>query len=220
MTGRMAEWLLDCRVQFRGLDGQHPAMWPPFPRALCAIGACLLVIAVGGWFVWQPQYEALEHGRHQEAQLRAGFEQKTAMAQHLDALRLQHAAVESEVALLEKQLPNQAEMEALLAEISRAGAARGLQFDLFKPAPLRFGEYHAELPIEIRLSGGFHALAGFVSDVANMPRIVTIDGLSLAQQRDGALAFACIAHAFRYLDPAEAESQRQQAAERRKQARK
>ena len=170
--------------------------------------------------MWQPQCEALEQGRQKEAQLRASFEQKVAQAQHLDSLRVQKAAIEAEVALLERQLPGQAEMDALLSGISRAGVARGLQFELFRPAPLRFSDHYAELPIEMRLSGGFHALAGFVSDVANMPRIVTIDGVAIAQQREGGLSFACVAHAFRYIDPAEAVQRRQQAAERRKQGKK
>lgn len=213
---RFARWC----AQFRGLAGRTPALWPPLPRALCAAGVWLLVTAAGGWFVWQPQYEALEAGRQKEAQLRANFEQKVAQAQHLDSLRVQKAAIEAEVALLEKQLPGQAEMEALLSGISRAGVARGLQFELFKPAPLRFSDHYAELPIEMRLSGGFHALAGFVSDVANMPRIVTIDGVAIVQQREGGLSFACVAHAFRYIDPAEAAQRRQQAAERRKQGKK
>ncbi len=207
------------RAQFSGLEGRHPAQWPPLPRSLCAVGMGLLVIVVGGWFVWQPQYDALEAGRQRESESRAEFERKVAHAQHLDSLRVQKAAVEAEVTLLETQLPGQAEMEALLSEISRAGVARGLQFELFKPAALRFGEYYAELPIEIRLSGAFHPLAGFVSDVASLPRIVTIDGLSIAQQpRDGVLSFACVAHAFRYLDPAETELHKQQAADRRKKA--
>ncbi len=207
-------------AQFSGLGGRHPAHWPSLPRSLCAAGVWLLIVVAGGWFVWQPQYEDLEAGWKKESDLRAGFEQKVSQAQHLDSLRAQKAVVEAEVALLEKQLPGQAEMEALLSEISHAGVSRGLQFELFKPAQLKFSEHYAELPIEIRLSGSFHALAGFVSDVANTARIVTIDGLSIAQQRDGVLSFACTAHAFRYLDPTEAASRKQQATDSHKQVRK
>ncbi len=208
-------------AQFRGLEGRHPAYWPPLPRSLCAVGLGLLLVMGGGWFLWQPQYDELDEGRQRERTLRADFEQKVAQTQHLEGLRAQKAAVEAEVVFLEKQLPGQAEMEALLTEISRAGVARGLQFELFKPAPLRFSEHYAELPIEIKLSGKFHALAGFVSDVANMPRIVTLDGLSFTQQpRDGTLSFSCVAHAFRDLDAAEVALHKQQAAERRKQAKK
>lgn len=209
------------RAQFTGLQSRHPAQWPALPRSLCLVAVGLLVMIGGGWFVWQPQFEARDQGRQKEKQLRAEFEQKIAHVQHLDSLRVQKTAVEAEVSLLEKQLPGQAEMEALLSEISRAGVARGLQFELFKPAVLRFSEHYAELPIEIRLSGSFHSLAGFVSDVASMRRIVAIDGMSFSQQqRDGNLSFTCTAHAFRYLDPSEAALHKQQAADRRQQAKK
>ncbi len=220
MKAGVQNQLVILRAQFSGLGGRRPAQWPALPRSLCAAVVWLLIV-MGGWFVWQPQYEDLEVGRKKESQLRADFEQKVSQAQHLDSLRAQKAAVEAEVSMLEKQLPGQAEMDALLSEISHAGVLRGLQFELFKPAQIKLGDHYAELPIEIRLSGSFHALTGFVSDVANMARLVTIDGLSIAQQQhDGALSFACTGHAFRYLDPAESAQRKQQASDSRKQVRK
>ncbi len=220
MTATSAGRLHALRTQFSSLDGRHPALWPPVPRALCAVAVWLMAVAGGGWFVWHSQYDELDEGRQQELRLRAGFEQKAAQAQHLDSLRRQKAAVEAEVGLLERQLPGQSEMEALLSAISQAGTARGLQFELFKPAQLKYGDYYAELPIEIRLGGSFHALAGFVSDITNMPRIVTVDSLSITQQRDSSLSFSCVAYAFRYLDPAEAAQRRQAASGSRKGERK
>lgn len=209
----------ELRAQFRGLEGRHPGLWPALPRSLCAVAALVAVVAAGGWLAWMPQFEELDRGREAEQRLRNDFESKVAQAQNLDSLRRQKTEVEAQVGRLERQLPGKAEMDALLAEISQAGVARGLQFESFKPGQLQFGDYYAELPIDMRLSGNFHALAGFVSDVANMPRIVTLDKIAIAQQREGALTFECVAHAFRYLDPAEAE-QRRQAVERNKQVRK
>lgn len=197
--------------QFRGLDGRHPGLWPPLPRALCALALWVALIAAGGWLVWAPQWETLASGEQAEQQLRADFERKFAQSQHLDTLRRQKREIEALVQRLERQLPDKSEMDALLAEISQAGVVRGLQFELFKPGQPQLGEFHAELPIEIRLTGGFHSFAGFVSDVANMPRIVTIDRIAISQQREGQLSFDCVAHAFRYLEPAEM-AQRRQAA--------
>ncbi len=205
------------REQFRDLDGRHPGLWPALPRALCAMALLVAVVGAGGWLLWLPQWEELDRGRETEQRLRTEFEGKVAQAQHLDSLRRHKAEVEAQVGRLERQLPGKAEMDALLAEISQAGVARGLQFELFKPGQLHFGDFYVELPIEIRLTGNFHALASFVSDVANLPRIVTIDKIAIAQQREGVLSFECVAHAFRYLDPAEAEQKKQQAADRKKQ---
>lgn len=205
------------RTQFEGLEGRHPGLWPPLPRLLCPLLAALLVVIVGGWLVWSTQWETLESGAETERKLRAEFERKVAQAQHLDVLRKQKAEVEAEVLQQERQLPGKADIDALLAEISQMGAIRGLQFELFKPGQLKIGEHYAELPIEIRLSGSYHALAGFVSDVANMSRIVTIDRIALTQLREGVLAFECVAHTFRYLDVAEAEQKKQRTPERKQQ---
>lgn len=205
------------RTQFEGLEGRHPGLWPPLPRLLCPLLVTLLVVIVGGWLVWSTQWETLESGAESERKLRAEFERKVAQAQHLDVLRKQKAEVEAEVLQQERQLPGKADIDALLAEISQMGSVRGLQFELFKPGQLKIGEHYAELPIEIRLSGSYHALAGFVSDVANMSRIVTIDRIALTQLREGVLAFECVAHTFRYLDTAEAEQKKQRTPERKQQ---
>lgn len=205
------------RTQFEGLEGRHPGLWPPLPRLLCPLLVTLLVVIVGGWLVWSTQWETLASGAESERKLRAEFERKVAQAQHLDVLRKQKAEVEAEVLQQERQLPGKADIDALLAEISQMGAIRGLQFELFKPGQLKIGEHYAELPIEIRLSGSYHALAGFVSDVANMSRIVTIDRIALTQLREGVLAFECVAHTFRYLDAAEAEQKKQRTPERKQQ---
>ncbi len=202
--------------QFRGLDGRHPGLWPSLPRALCAIALWTAVVVTGGWLVWAPQWETLASGEQAEQQLRADFERKFAQSQNLDSLRRQKHEIQALVQQLERQLPDKSEMDALLAEISQAGVARGLQFELFKPGQPRLGEFHAELPIEIRLTGGFHAFAGFVSDVANMPRIVTLDRIAISQQREGPLTFDCVAHAFRYLEPAEVAQRRQAAGAEKK----
>ena len=206
------------RAQFEGLEGRHPGLWPPLPRMLCPPLVALLVIIAGGWLVWSTQWETLESGAESERKLRDEFERKAAQAQHLDILRKQKTEVEAQVLEQERQLPGKADIDALLAEISQMGTIRGLQFELFKPGQLKIGDHYAELPIEIRLSGSYHALAGFVSDIANMSRIVTIDRIALTQLREGVLAFECVAHTFRYLDAAEAEQKKQRAPERKQQA--
>ncbi len=203
-------------AQFRGLAGRDPALWPLLPRLAMAAALLVAVVAGGGWFACSSQWQELEAGRDAEQRLRAAFEQKHAQAQHLDALRRRKAEVQAMVDYLERQLPGKAEMDALLADISRAGALRGLQFELFKPGQVRVAAYHAELPVEMRLTGSFHALAGFVSDVANLRRIVSIERMAISQQRDKLLSFECTALAYRYLEPGEAAAAREPAAGRKR----
>ena len=156
---------------------------------------------------WIDQWEILDHERAQEIELRKLFRHKVGQAQNLEALRQKKAAVSDRVEALGRQLPGKSEMDALLSEINQAGTGRGLQFELFKPEQLRLHPYYAELPIAIKLVGNYHALAGFVSDIANLPRVVTIDHLVINQQKEGVQSFEAIVHTYRYLDKEEANEQ-------------
>ena len=149
----------------------------------------------------------LDHTHAEEEELRKLFRHKVGQAQNLEALRQKKATVSARVEVIGRQLPGKSEMDALLSEINQAGTGRGLQFELFKPEQLRLRPYYAELPIAIKLVGNYHSLAGFVSDIANLPRVVTIDHLVLNQQKEGALSFEAVVHTYRYLDKEEANEQ-------------
>jgi type IV pilus assembly protein PilO len=193
--------------QFTGLRERHPGLWPTLPRLMMLIGSVLAVVFVIAWMFWMDQWEEHDQGRAEEEKLRQAFQQKMLQSRNLDMLRAQKVSVLAEVAKLERQLPGKAEMDAMLSEINQAGIGRGLQFELFKPGQVQIKAHYAELPIDIRLSGGYHALAGFVSDIANLPRIVTIDHMHIVRQKE-ALAFQAIVHTYRYLDPSETEAQK------------
>jgi type IV pilus assembly protein PilO len=203
-------------AQFRGLNGQHPGQWPLIPRSLCAVGAMVAVIAVG-WFLYlSSQVEELERGEQAEVTLRGEYKTKLQQAVNLQALRKQKEQVSEYVSTLEKQLPSKAEMDALLSDINQAGLGRSLQFDLFKPGQSLVKDYYAELPIDLRVSGGYHDIGAFTSDIANLPRIVTLNNLNLATNKDGSLTLEAVAKTFRYLDKDEVAAQRKAAAEKKK----
>lgn len=139
---------------------------------------------------------------------------------NLQALRKQKEQVGEYVASLEKQLPSKAEMDALLSDINQAGLGRGLQFELFKPGQVVVKDYYAELPIDIKVSGSYHDVGAFTSDIANLPRIVTLNNLSLVATKDGVLALDAIAKTFRYLDKDEVAAQRKASGADKKGAKK
>lgn len=195
-------------AQFRGLNGRHPGLWPIAPRALCGVGAIFGVLVVG-WFLYlEGQKEELNQGEQQEIKLREDYKVKIQQAVNLEALRKQKQQVGEYVATLEKQLPSKAEMDALLSDINQAGLGRGLQFELFKPGQVLVKEYYAELPININVTGNYHDVAAFTSDIANLPRIVTLNNLTLVSGKDGVLSLDTVAKTFRYLDKDEVQAQR------------
>ena len=194
--------------QFRGLNPNDPASWPAVPKfALCVAIAAAIVAAL--WFAWLTNSaDELEVEQKKEAALRLDFQKKLKQAVNLDALRKQREQVQQYVTQLEKQLPSKAEMDALLSDINQAGLGRSLAFDHFRPGSVSVKEYYAELPISIRVSGRYHDMGSFASDIAHLSRIVTLNNLEINQGRDGSLTMDTTAKTFRYLDPEEVAAQR------------
>jgi type IV pilus assembly protein PilO len=195
-------------AQFRGLNPNDPASWPMVPKAaMCAAVAAAIVVAL--WFVWLTgSAEELEAEQQKEETLKADYQKKLAQAVNLDALRKQREQVQQFVTQLEKQLPSKAEMDALLSDINQAGLGRSLSFEHFRPGQISVKEYYAELPISIKVSGRYHDMGAFASDIAHLSRIVTLNNLEVTQGKDGMLAMESTAKTFRYLDTDEVAAQR------------
>ncbi len=196
-------------AQFQDLQGRQPGQWPLAPRLLCAAGVMAAVVGLGYFFYWGGQFEEQERLAMEETRLREDYRIKLAQAINLEALQVQKVQVDQYVERLEKQLPSKAEMAALLSDINQAGLGRGLQFELFKPGQVVVKDYYAELPIAIKVSGSYHDIGAFAADMANLPRIVTLNDMTLAAGKDGnTLSLDAVAKTFRYLDPEELSAQR------------
>jgi len=208
----------DFAAQFEGLQGRHPGLWPLAPRLLCAAGVMVAVLVAGYFLYWSGQFEEQETLAAQEETLRNEYRSKMAQAINLDALEAQQQQVNRYVERLEKQLPSKAEMAALLSDINQAGLGRGLQFELFRPGQVIVKDYYAELPIDIKVSGSYHDIGEFAADMAKMPRIVTLNNLSLSAGKDGTLALDAVAKTFRYLDQEELDQQSQARKKKKKEA--
>ena len=202
---------LQSRVQgqFRGLNPNDPSSWPALPRFLIYLGLAALVLA-GMWFTVLSGYQdELDAERAKEVSLREDYKKKLVQAVNLEALRKQREQVQLYVTQLEKQLPSKAEMDALLSDINQAGLGRSLQFDLFRPGQVVVKDYYAELPIAVRVTGRYHDIGAFASDIAFLSRIVTLNNLSVAPAgKDGMMAMDATAKTFRYLDTEEIAAQR------------
>jgi type IV pilus assembly protein PilO len=194
--------------QFRGLDPKDPSVWPAVPRYTMLVAVVVAVVA-GLWFAWLSDSEVeLEAEQAKEVKLRADYQVKLAKAVNLEVLKKQREQVLQYVTQLEKQLPSKAEMDALLSDINQAGLGRSLQFELFRPGQVFVRDYYAELPISLRVSGRYHDMGAFASDIANLSRIVTLNNLTLLPRSDGSLTMEATAKTFRYLDQQEISAQR------------
>jgi type IV pilus assembly protein PilO len=180
----------------------------------------LLVLFLGllvcAYFVdWSDQLEQLEAGAAQEAKLKEEYKNKKQQSINLDLYRQQLREIDSSFGALLKQLPNRSQMDALLVDINQAGLGRGLQFDLFKPAAAESArEFYSELPIQLKVTGNYHDIGAFASDIGSLSRIVTLNDITLSGNKDGSLVMDATAKTFRYLDEEEVASQRRASAQK------
>ncbi len=194
----------DLLVELRQLDINQAGNWPVPIKIGALVIVFIAIIIAGHFFVWQEQTDMLEKIRAEEETLKNTYLIKKRSAVNLPALRAQLQEIEQSLSAMLKQLPDKSEMEALLVDINQAGLGRGLQFELFKPAEKEtINEFYAELPVSIRVTGGYHDIGAFASDVARLSRIVTLNNIIIAPGTDGKLVFDAVAKTFRYLDEEE-----------------
>jgi type IV pilus assembly protein PilO len=195
--------------QFKNLNTRDPGSWPALPKLLLLVGILVGVLVIAYFIDWQGQLEELEAGRRQEETLKQAYVDKKRQAVNLDVLRAQLREIETSFGALLKQLPNKSQMEALLVDINQAGLGRGLQFELFRPAQSETRrDFYAELPITVKLTGNYHDMGAFASDIGQLPRIVTLNDMALSVGKDGNLVLDTTAKTFRYLDDTEIQAQR------------
>lgn len=196
----------------RYLDPKRIGSAPVVVKLSVLVFALALILFACYWFDWQHQLDQINVEREKETQLRTTFLDKKKQAIDLPAYRKQLEDIEKQFGALLKQLPGKSEMDALLTDINQAGLGRGLQFELFKPAPSETQrDFYAELPITIKVTGNYHDLGAFASDIGKLSRIVTLNDIGLSATKD-TLVMDATAKTFRYLDEEEIATQRKAAA--------
>src|SRR5205085_10629431 len=172
-----------------------------------------IAIPVAGFFLdTQGQIDELERMQGEEAKLKEEYLNKKKQAINLDLHRQQLREIDTQFGALLRQLPNRSQMDALLVDINQAGLGRGLLFDLFRPAPSEITrEFYAERPISVKVVGTYHDMGAFASDVGQLPRIVTLNDVTITAGKDNQLTMDATARTFRYLDDEELAAQRQAA---------
>lgn len=177
----------------------------PLPVKIILIAVACIAVAVGGYFLLTTdQLDALKAAEVQETSLKTTFDEKQAKAANLDAYKQQLEDMKISFGTLLRQLPNKTEIETLLTDISQTGISSGLEIDYFKPEGLNPKEFYSEYPIKLKVTGRYHEFAEFVSGVAALPRIVTLQNLSIspADKNKGGvkLAMELTAVTYQYLD--------------------
>jgi type IV pilus assembly protein PilO len=200
-------------IDLKNLNPRTPGAWPWSAKIMAFLAMFIVVVVAGALFIWQDQWTDLTRAKQEEGKLKETFLIKKKQAINLDLIKKQLIETQESLGALLKQLPSKSEMDALLTDINQAGLGRGLQFDLFRPGAEKMEGAFAEQPITIKVTGDYDDIGKFSSDIAMLPRIVTLNNISITPTGSG-LSMSATAKTFRYLD--EAEIAAQKAAARKK----
>lgn len=197
--------------ELKNINPKTPGSWP-LPIKLGAMALMLVGVVVAGAVLdWQDEWDRLTIIREEEDKLKDAYKEKKKQAINLDLIKKQLLETQQSFGALLKQLPTKSEMASLLTDINQAGLGRGLLFDLFRPGPeVVTGEF-TEQPIAIRVTGTYDDLGKFASDISMMPRIVTLNEITIVPVAAGQLGMDAIAKTYRYLDEAELSAQKKPA---------
>ena len=199
--------------ELNNLDLNAIGEWPPLAKGILIVFLCGVLAGGWYWFFTLDQLDRLDRAQVQETELRATFETKQRLAANLETHREQLAQMEEFLQDLLRQLPGSAEIAALLVDVSQTGLATGLTFELFQPMAEVSKSFYAELPIQVQVTGDYHQLATFVSGLAALPRIVTVQDVAITtpDQKDprnpapiaGKLSMRAMVKTYRYLEDSE-----------------
>jgi type IV pilus assembly protein PilO len=198
--------LAELKEQLQNLDIKDVGNWPVVIKGGAIAIICAIVLAAGIWFDTRSQYDELEQARKKEVTLKADFVAKQHKAANLAIYKQQMEEMKRSFGTMLRQLPSKTEIAELLVDISQTGLNNGLEFELFKPEAEVPEDFYAVLPIKIKVTGDYHEFGKFVSDVAVLPRIVTLHDINITPSKDDKnndgshLVMEVTAKTYRYLE--------------------
>jgi type IV pilus assembly protein PilO len=193
--------------ELQSLDVNDIGRWPLVFRVAVIVLVFVAVTFAGIWFtIVKDKAPVLQRAEAEEQELRVTFENKQRKAANYDAYKAQLAQIEQSFGTMLRQLPGETEIPSLIVDISQTGLAAGLQEKLFQPQAEVPRDFYAEKPIKIRLTGGYHEMANFVSGIAALPRIVTLHDINISPEEKNSfdnLSLEVTAKTYRYIEEAE-----------------
>ncbi len=220
---------------FNNIDINNAGNLPAPVKAVLLGVVFFVLLALGYYLVLSPTLETLDTEKAKEEELRKVYFEKKSQAINLEAYQAQMVEIEKTFGALLKQLPDRSQIDGLLTDINQAGLARGLEFELFKPGQETQAEFYAEMPISIKVTGAYHDLGTFATDISKLSRIVTLgevfvtnkdaankskDVKAKPNSSDSTLVMEAVAKTYRYLDAAEIAEKRKAESEKAKSRKK
>jgi len=155
--------------------------WPNWAKGSLIGIICLMIILLFYFFDLKPTNLQLTRLRAQNQDLRSTYEIKYHQAANLPAYKAQIIEIQKLIGNMLEQLPQSLDVPNLIEDISKMGIMAGLKFESIRPQPEVEEAFYTELPIEIAVKGTYNQLAEFISNLANLQRIVTLDDFKISR---------------------------------------
>lgn len=183
---------------FNDIDWDRVGVWPLPGRVFLFVVACLVIVVATYFVVVKDKHARFDSVQRKEGELKNSFETKAFEAANLDRYRKQMIEMEESFGALVSRLPSDTEVPGLLEDIDDKGVESRLSINSIDLQPEVKTEFHIELPISVKVTGGYHEFGTFVSGVAGMPRIVTLHDFTISQAAGNTLQMKILAKTYRY----------------------
>lgn len=160
--------------EMNDLDFEQIAYWPFEVKTVFAFLVFLIVGGGAFYFLVKDKLPILEKEQQREFELRGTYEAKYLIAANLEAYQEQLERLKQDFQKVVKSLPTSNETPGLLDDITLVGTSSGLTFKGINWQKEIPKEFYTELPIRIEVNGNYHEFGEFLSEVASLPRIVTV----------------------------------------------
>lgn len=177
----------------------------PIQKKILFLAGIIIVLLVLLVYLFTiPQYNKYKDLQDKVEKLKSELEEQKKITSVLPKFRKESRELEQKFTAALKELPEKKEIPLLLMNISQLAQESGLQITLFQPQKEVLMDFYEEIPVKIKLYGGYHELAAFFDKVANLSRIVNIKDLTIGDvtlESDRVkLTSSCTAITFRFVE--------------------
>jgi type IV pilus assembly protein PilO len=194
------------KLSFESLPFEKVAAIGRLQRILICVTLFLILGGSFYMFFYKPKQEELNKLKDEYEVIQTKLFTARAVAKDFDEFQKKYEDAQMKFKLALRLLPEKQEIPSLLEGVSKSGKDSGLEFQLFQPGPEVNKGFFAEIPVNVRISGGYHNIALFFDRIAKLPRIVNV--LNIAMQAPAAtpdiLSASCTAVTYRFLETAQA----------------
>jgi len=188
------------------IDAQAIANLSPTKKLLLVLGTVLLIFGLYWQLAHKGKVKTINRLRSDLSNKQAKLNENEAIARNLPRFKEEVEKLNLQLGKVVQELPNSREIPNLLETISNLGALNGLEVIYIKPKNDVDQGFYAEVPISIKVKGGYHELGLFLDAISRLPRIINVSDITIGNAREDersgviVLDISALATTYRYIE--------------------